>query len=410
MTGRYDVVVIGGGNAALSVAHAARERAERVLVLEKAPREWAGGNSYFTAGAFRTTFSGLEDLRPLVEDVSDDLAAETDLPAYTEGDFAADMARVTQGRSDPELTALVVHVAAPTMNWLHDKGISFRLMYDRQAFRVGSRWQFWGGLALGTIDGGKGLMHDHVCAAETAGVTIRYHCAMNDLRRDEQGAVIGVVCTGPDGPETILAGAVVVASGGFEVDPRQRAMYLGPQWDLAKVRGTPYNTGEGRQICLAAGAQPYGHWSGCYAIAWDAKAAPSGDRELTNRLSRQGYPLGIVVNAEAKRFVDEGADFRNYTYARYGRQILQQPGAVAYQVFDARTVPLLGRIDYEAPNTTSVEATTISELAQRLDLDPQALEQTIGTYNAAVQGGEFNPAIKDGKRTQGVQPPKSNWA
>jgi tricarballylate dehydrogenase len=406
----FDVVVIGGGNAGLSAAHAARERADQVLVLEKAPREWAGGNSYFTAGAFRTTFTGLDELRPLIEGVSDELAAETDVPAYTVASFTADMNRMTQGRCDAELTALVVQEAAATIEWLQHKGIRFRLMYDRQAFHVDGRWKFWGGLALGTVDGGKGLMADHFRAAEAAGISIRCGCAVTSLLQDEQGVVTGVRCTGPDGSATILARAVVVASGGFEADPRQRAMYLGADWDLAKVRGTPYNTGECLQFCLGSGAQAYGHWSGCHAIAWDANAAPSGDRDLTNRLSRQGYPLGIMVNAEARRFIDEGADFRNYTYARYGREILVQPGAVAYQLFDDKTFPLLGRTDYEAPNTTSVVGSTVSDLARRLGVDAQALEQTVNEFNAAVQDREFNPAVKDGKGTNGIEPPKSNWA
>lgn len=410
MVEEYDVVIVGAGNAAFSAAHAARERVERVLVVEKAPREWAGGNSYFTAGAFRTTFGDLEDLRDLVDGVSDELAAETDIAPYTTTDFAADMARVTQGRCDPELTNILVQEAGPTIRWLHDKGVRFRLMYDRQAFRVGDRWRFWGGLAVGTVNGGQGLMTDHLCAAEARGIVIRYECAMTHLVRNAHGAVIGIACTGPQGPEAIAASAVIVASGGFEADPRLRAMYLGPKWDLAKVRGTPYNTGEGLHRCLEAGAQPYGHWSGCHAIAWDARAPATGDRELTNRFSRQSYPVGIVVNAEGRRFLDEGSDFRNYTYAKYGQEILNQPGAVAYQLFDAKTAPLLGQADYEAAGTTQVKAPAVAELAGELGIDPDTLEATIKTFNAAVQEGEFNPAIKDGKSTAGIQPPKSNWA
>jgi tricarballylate dehydrogenase len=410
MTERYDVVIAGAGNAALSAAHAARELVERILVLEKAPREWAGGNSYFTAGAFRTTFAGLDELRPILDGLSDELAAETDLPAYTPEDFAADLTQVTQGRCDPELTTILVREAAGTIRWLHEKGTRFRLMYERQAYRVNDGWRFWGGLAVGTVDGGRGLIDTHIRAAVASGVELRYGCTVVDLQRDERGSVTGVVCTGPSGSETIAARAVVVACGGFEADPRLRAVYLGPSWDLAKVRGTPYNTGEGLHMCLEAGAQPYGHWSGCHAIAWDAGAPLSGDRELTNRFSRQSYPLGIVVNAEARRFLDEGADFRNYTYAKYGAEILRQPGAVAFQLFDAKTAPLLPKNDYAAPGATHVEAPTIGELARGLGLRPDALTRTVNEFNAAVQEGGFNPAIKDRKSTTGIQPPKSNWA
>jgi tricarballylate dehydrogenase len=230
------------------------------------------------------------------------------------------------------------------------------------------------------------------------------------LARDATGRVAGVVVQGERGREEIAAGAVVLACGGFEADPRMRAGYLGPNWDIARVRGTPFNTGDGLQMALDAGAQPYGHWSGCHAVFWDAGAPPSGDWELTNRLSKLSYPVGIVVNAEGRRFVDEGADFRNYTYAKYGAEVLRQPGAVAYQVFDAKTVPLLREDEYLAPGATRAEAGSIRELAEHLGLDAGRLERTVREFNASVQPGEFNPAIRDGKRTAGIEPPKSNWA
>ncbi|MBO0791428.1 MAG: FAD-dependent tricarballylate dehydrogenase TcuA, partial [Ktedonobacteraceae bacterium] len=231
-----------------------------------------------------------------------------------------------------------------------------------------------------------------------------------ELLRDASGHISGVVCQGPRGREEIMGRAVVLASGGFEADPRLRAMYLGPNWDIARVRGTPYNTGEVLQMALAAGAQPYGHWSGCHATAWDAAAPPVGDRELTNLLTKQSYPLGLVVNAEGQRFLDEGADFRNYTYAKYGAEILRQPGAIAYQLFDAKTEPLLRQDEYTAPGVSRFEAGSIGELAQKLGVSVEALEYTVSQFNGAVQAGEFNPAIKDGKKTIGIQPPKSNWA
>jgi tricarballylate dehydrogenase len=187
-------------------------------------------------------------------------------------------------------------------------------------------------------------------------------------------------------------------------------MYLGPNWDIAKVRGTPYNTGDGLQMALALGAQAYGHWSGCHATAWDAAAAPTGDRVLTNLLTKQSYPLGIVVNSESRRFVDEGADFRNYTYAKYGAEILRQPNAIAYQLFDAKTEPLLRQDEYTAPGVSRFEASTIRALAAKLSLNVDALERTVAEFNAAIQPGSSNPAIKDGKHTEGLSLPKSNWA
>ena len=179
---------------------------------------------------------------------------------------------------------------------------------------------------------------------------------------------------------------------------------------MAKVRGTPHNTGEVLRAALAHGAQAYGHWSGCHAIQWDAGAPPTGDRELTNRYSRQSYPVAIVVNADDERFIDEGADFRNYTYAKYGAEVLRQPQGIAAQIFDARTVEMLRTIDYEAPGATRVDADTLAELAEGLGIDAARLERTVAEFNAAIRPGDFDPTIKDGKRTEGIEPPKSNWA
>lgn len=259
MSDRYDIVIVGAGNAAFSAAHAAAERAKHVLVLEKAPRKWAGGNSYFTAGAIRTTHNGLDDLRPLVEDLTDEQAARTELDPYTPEEFMADMERVTEGRCDRELTKILVDEAAKTVEWLYEKGLRFRLMYDRQSFEVDGKRRFWGGLVLGTVDGGKGLVEQHTSAANREGVEVRYESPVVALLQNEDGSIRGVICHGSYGREEIEADAVVLASGGFESDLQMRAAYLGPQWDVAKVRGTPYNTGEVLRMALDAGAQPYGN-------------------------------------------------------------------------------------------------------------------------------------------------------
>jgi tricarballylate dehydrogenase len=406
----FDVVVVGGGNAAFCAAHAARELVPRVLVLEKAPRDRAGGNTYFTAGAFRFAYVSLENLRGLVDDLTDERASVIDMPVYTEQDFAGEMQRLTHGRCDPELTQILVSDSGETVGWMHDLGIRWELMYLRQSFRVGERIRFFGGLAAGIVGGGKGLIEQHTRIARDQGIEIRYATPAVELTTNRDGGIDGVVVDGPDGRERLLANAVILACGGFEADPRLRATYLGPNWDIARVRGTPFNTGDGLTMALAVGARPYGHWSGCHSVFWDAGAPETGDWELTNRLSKLSYPLGVIVNVEGKRFVDEGADFRNYTYAKYGAEVLKQPGAIAYQIFDAKTVPLLRPDEYEAPGVTRVVADSIVDLAQRLELNPAALSQTVDEFNLAVQPGEFNPALKDGKSTRGIWPPKSNWA
>lgn len=410
MAQAYDVVVVGGGNAAFCAAHAAREMGASVLMLEKAPEEWGGGNSYFTAGATRTTYNGIEDLRPLLHDLTDELAATTDIPPYTSEDFAQDMRRVTEGRCDPDLTAILVNDIADAVRWLHGKGMRWRLMYDRQSFMVDGRHQFWGNLTLGVDGQGVGMIRQHRQIATASRIRIRYETPVIGLLQRPEGTVFGVVCRGTNGREEIEAGAVVMACGGFESDPRLRAAYLGPSWDVAKVRGTPYNTGEGLQMALDAGAQAFGHWSGCHAIQWDAGAPPTGDLEIAHRFSKQSYPIGIVVNRNGQRFLDEGADFRNYTYARYGAEVLKQPGAIAYQLFDAKMAPLLRQEEYTGPGVSRYEAATICDLAAHLGLPPDALESTVAAFNAAVQPGAFHPGIKDGKRTVGITPPKSHWA
>jgi tricarballylate dehydrogenase len=190
-----------------------------------------------------------------------------------------------------------------------------------------------------------------------------------------------------------------------------RAAHLGPNWDVAKVRGTHANTGEVLEAALRHGAQAYGHWSGCHAIQWDAQAPPTGDLEITNRFSRQSYPVGIVVNRRGERFLDEGEDLRNYTYAKFGAEVLRQPEGVAAQIFYATTTPLLRTIDYDAPGATRVEADTLGELAERLGFDRAGLERTVAQFNAAItQDVAFDPAVRDGRRTRGIAPPKSNWA
>ncbi|ASW54158.1 FAD-dependent tricarballylate dehydrogenase TcuA [Plantactinospora sp. KBS50] len=405
----YDVLIVGAGNAAFSAAHAAREEVDRVCVLEKAPRAELGGNSYFTLGSFRATYHGLDDLRPLLAELDEREAATFDLAPYTADDFAGDMMRLTRGRTDQALMRTLVEESFPTLRWLSGHGVRFKLQSDNQVFDVGGRKKFWGGGTIATVGGGIGLIEQHLAAAKSTGIEVRTEHRMTGFLVDATGAVAGVVCRTPQGERVIRARAVVLASGGFEADTRLRAVHLGPGWDTAKVRGSRYNTGEGLLAALDIGAQSYGNWSGAHAVAWDINAGPFGNRVLTNKLQRHSYPFGVTVNAEAERFVDEGADFRNYTYAKIGSAILRQTGGVAYQIFDQRGVRLL-RTDYGHEGATRVVADSIGELAGLLGLRPDRLERTIAEYNAAVGDAPFDPTVLDGLSTAGLEPPKSNWA
>jgi tricarballylate dehydrogenase len=405
-----DVLVVGGGNAALCAALAAAEAGARVVLLEKAPEHERGGNSFFTAGGFRFAHGGLEDLRrDVLIDLADEEAAGIDVPAYPAEQFRDDLMRLTEGLSDSDLAETLIRESRPTVVWMRRHGVRFILMLGRQSYRVGGRHRLWGGLNVEAVGGGPGLVGSLYDGAAKAGVEVRYGARATALLVDDAGVVRGVRCRRADGFADVPARAVVLASGGFEANPEWRTRYLGPGWDLARVRGTRHNTGDGIRMALDAGAQPYGNWSGCHAVAWDAGAPPFGDRRVGDMFQKHSYPLGLIVNVRGERFVDEGADFRNYTYARYGREILRQPQRLAFQLFDQKVVALL-REEYRIREVTRAEAATIEALARQLDIDPAGLARTVDAYNAAVQPGDFNPAVLDGKTTRGLDPPKSNWA
>jgi tricarballylate dehydrogenase len=405
----WDVVVVGGGNAALCAALAAREAGARVLVLEKAPEAWRGGNSFFTAGGFRFAFKSFEELREIVGDLSDGEARSMDVDPYPEDAYYDDLMRVTEDCADPDLALVLVRESQPTVRWMRGRGVRWIPMFGRQAFKVGDRFRFWGGLVLEAVGGGPGLIDMEYQAAARAGIAVRFEAKAARLIADDRGAVTGVVVRTPAGTESLAARSVVLAAGGFEANVEMRTRYLGPNWELARVRGTPYNTGDAIRMALDIGAQPWGHWSGCHAVQWDLNAPWHGDRRVGDNFQKHSYPLGIIVNLRGERFVDEGADFRNYTYVKYGRAVIEQPRRCAFQVFDQKVVPLL-REEYRIREVTRAEDATLEGLAAKLDIDVEGFTRTVRAFNAAVQPGAFNPAVKDGKATRGITPPKSNWA
>lgn len=403
------VVVVGAGNAALCAALSARERGAAVSVLERAPLEERGGNSAFTAGAMRVAYDGIEDLMRLMPDLTDDEIANTDFGIYQASAFLADFARVTGDRCDPELAETVCANSLDTLLWMREQGVRFLPLYGAQAFRVGDKFRFWGGLTIQTSGGGRGLIDSLARACERVGIAIQYGARVVAIRR-EGGRAVGVTVD-DNGTERFVPGdAVVIASGGFESSAELRARYLGPDWDLVPVRGTAHNLGEGLLAGLAVGASPAGNWSGCHAVAWDRNAPEFGDRVVADQFQKHSYPFGMMINAEGERFVDEGADFRNYTYAKYGRAILAQPLHFAWQIFDEHTSHLL-RDEYRIREVTRVQADSIEGLAQRMGIDTARFTRTVEDFNAAVMTDvAFDPTIKDGRGTRGLTIPKSNWA
>jgi succinate dehydrogenase/fumarate reductase flavoprotein subunit len=233
--------------------------------------------------------------------------------------------------------------------------------------------------------------------------------------------ITGLVVQTPDGNEQVIrTGAVILAAGGFEANPRMRAQFLGPGWDFAKVRGTPYNNGWCLEMAIReAGAKQAGNWSGCHSVAWDANApANTGDRAVSNEFTKSGYPLGLMLNRDGERFVDEGVDLRNYTYAIFGRAILAQPGHFAFQIWDSQAIPWLRSEEYRDDIVEKIKADTIDELAEKLEknglANPSRFVETVQAYNESVACFSRDPAVKDGlstqSRTRKLLLAKSNWA
>ncbi len=409
--GHYDVVVVGAGNAAMCAALAAREGGARVLVLERASEAEAGGNSRFTAGAVRFAYDSVNDLRELMPDLTDAEVAMTDFGTYTEEQFYADLGRVTDYRCDPDLADTLVTRSKDTLAWMASHGVRFAPIWGRQAFKVDGRFKFWGGLTVESVGGGEGLVEALRAALARNEIEIWHQAAGRRLLLNHEGDISDIEVHRHRKPVYLACSAVVLAAGGFQANTEWRTRYLGPGWDLAKVRGSRFNTGDGIAMALEVGAMPYGNWSGAHAVAWDHNAPEFGDLAVGDGFQKHSYPFGIVLNQDGQRFMDEGADFRNYTYARYGREILAQPGHSAWQVFDASSEHLL-RDEYRIRQVTKVTADRLDELCARMDdVHTENAISTIHKFNDAVDRSvPFDPNVLDGRRTTGLRPDKTNWA
>jgi tricarballylate dehydrogenase len=400
-----DILVIGAGNAASVAALAAQELGAKVIMLERAPKNRRGGNSAFSGGLFRFAFHDFDRIKGMIKETPGAEFKNVDVEPYPKDRFYADLMRVSEGLADPALTELLVERSQDVVIWMAQHGIEWELHMSHMTKVKGKLVWRAGTIPVDASGGGKGLMEMHFASAEKHGLEVVYSARALELLLDDSGAIAGVLLATPAGRLKLMSKAVILACGGFEANPEMRARYLGQNWDLVKVRGTRYNTGDGIRMALDIGAVPFGHWSGCHASVIDAEGADV--EAATDESTRYSYPYGIMVNTRGERFLDEGEDYQVYTYAKTGRSILAQPGQIAYQIFDQKTVPLL-RSQYS--RARPVIARSLGELASALGMDASRLRRTVEEFNRSVNSVEFDFSRKDGKTTVGINPPKSNWA
>ena len=374
---RSDVLVIGGGNAALCAALTARQAGATVTVLEHAPREFRGGNSRHTRN-FRCAHDAPTDVL-------------TD--AYPEEEFLADLNRVTKGQGDPVLSRLLITRSAGCPAWMKQYGVRFQSSL-RGTLHLGRTNVFF-------LGGGKALMNSYYGAAERAGVRVEYGAEVIGLDvadgtfRSAQVRMGGTT-------ETLTARAVVVAAGGYEANIEWLREAWGDAADNFIIRGTPYNTGTLLRLMLDAGAEPIGDPTQCHAVAVDARA-PRFDGGIVTRLD--SLPFGVVVNKHGVRFYDEGEDAWPKRYAIWGRLVAAQPDQIAFSIVDSKVTG-----SFMPSVFPPVVAGTLSELAARLELPADTVEATVAEFNKAVRPGTFDRAMLDDCRTEGLTPPKSHWA
>jgi tricarballylate dehydrogenase len=377
LTRKYDVLVIGGGNAALCAAISAARDGASVLVLEGAPKFYRGGNTRHT-----------RNMR-----CAHDAATDILTGPYTEEEFWEDLLRVTGGKTDEELARHMIAESKDILNWIVEQGV---------------RWQpsLGGTLSLGRtnsffLGGGRAMLNALYLTAERLDIDILYDAEVIDLDITE-GMFLSATLKRGDARAIVSASALVAACGGFEANIEWLKQYWGEAADNFLIRGTPYNRGSVLKMLLEKGVQEIGDPTQCHAVAIDARA-PKFDGGIITR--HDSVVFGIVVNRDAQRFYDEGEDIWPKRYAIWGRLVAAQPGQIAYILFDASS-----RNSFMPTLFPPIESDSIAGLAGRLELDAAALEKTISDFNTAVRPGTFDHTILDDCRTEGLTPPKTHWA
>jgi tricarballylate dehydrogenase len=373
----YDVVVVGGGNAGICAAIAARESGAQVLVLEAAPKEFRGGNSRHT-----------RNLRAAHDAPSDIL---TD--SYTAAEYFDDIVRVTHGKTNHDLAQIAIRASGSCRAWMEAKGVRFQPSL-RGTLHLSRTNAFF-------LGGGKALLNSYYLAAKKLGITVLYDAEVRELQL--KGAQFSALVVAIAGSEfTVRAKTLIVASGGFEANISWLREIWGAAADNFVIRGTPFNRGILLRALLKGGASVVGDADQCHAVAVDARS-PQFDGGIVTRLDC--VTLGIVVNNRAERFYDEGEDFWPKRYAIWGRLVAQQPDQIAYTIIDSRS------FDHFMPSVyPPIEASSIPALAAQLQLDSDKLRETILAFNAAITVGTFDHTSLDDCRTRDLMPKKSHWA
>ena len=373
----YDVLVVGGGNAALCAAMTAREAGASVLVLEASSVDFRGGNSRHT-----------RNLRYMHEQGNEFLTGP-----YPEDEFFEDLMRVTKGKTNETLARFTVRESNNVGAWMQQHGCMFQPAM-RGTLHLARTNAFF-------LGGGRALMNSYYRTSEEIGIDISYETEVVDLKITD-GVFSEAILTKDGAEHSLKAKSVVLASGGFQANLEWLKESWGPAAENFIVRGSPFDKGKVLKIMLDNGAKQIGDPRQCHAVAIDARA-PKYDGGIVTRLDCVSF--GIVVNRDVERFYDEGEDFWPKRYAIWGRLVAKQPDQIAYSIIDSKSIDLF------MPSVfPPVEAQTLKELAQKLELDPQKLEDTVTRFNEATRAGTFDPAELDDCHTEGIEPVKSHWA
>ena len=373
----FDVLIVGGGNAALCAAMTAQEAGAKVLLLESAPKEFRGGNSRHT-----------RNLRYLHAQGNKYLTGP-----YAEEEFWDDLLHVTDGQTNEQLSRFTIRESEDLGEWMEKHGCHFQPAM-RGTLHLARTNAFF-------LGGGKALMNAYYASAAKMGVKIRYDAEVRDL--DIRDGLFATAVFGANGVlQKVRAKSVVVASGGFQANLSWLKEYWGEAAENFIIRGTPYDKGRLLRVLLNQGAKPVGEPRQCHAVAIDARA-PKFDGGIVTRLDCVSF--GIVVNKHARRFYDEGEDFWPKRYAIWGRLVAQQPDQIACAIIDSKSIDLF------MPSVfPPIEADSIRHLAGKLELEPSVLEKTVSAFNKATLSGTFDPSILDNCSTENLEPPKSHWA